>query len=184
VVSTLDVTAAAALSADEVLRRLGTSTAGLYDAEVASRRLVYGLNAVRADRARLLPVLWRQLRSPLLLLLAVAAVASYFVGERNDAVIIGVIFVASVGLGLVNEYRAEKAAEALHSQIRHRCVAQRDRHSTSVDITELVPGDVIVTGTPEGVGFARTPPVWLKAGDEVEVEISRIGVLRNRVEKE
>jgi 2-keto-4-pentenoate hydratase/2-oxohepta-3-ene-1,7-dioic acid hydratase in catechol pathway len=51
-------------------------------------------------------------------------------------------------------------------------------------ITELVPGDVIVTGTPEGVGFARTPPVWLKAGDEVEVEISRIGVLRNRVEKE
>ena len=51
-------------------------------------------------------------------------------------------------------------------------------------ITELVPGDVIVTGTPEGVGFARTPPLWLKAGDEVEVEISRIGVLRNKVERE
>ena len=51
-------------------------------------------------------------------------------------------------------------------------------------ITELVPGDVIVTGTPEGVGFARTPPLWLKAGDDVEVEISRIGILRNKVEKE
>lgn len=51
-------------------------------------------------------------------------------------------------------------------------------------ITELVPGDVIVTGTPEGVGFARTPPLWLKAGDQVEVEISRIGILRNRVEPE
>lgn len=51
-------------------------------------------------------------------------------------------------------------------------------------ITELAPGDVIVTGTPEGVGFARTPPLWLKAGDNVEVEISRIGVLRNRVERE
>jgi len=51
-------------------------------------------------------------------------------------------------------------------------------------ITELVPGDVIVTGTPEGVGFARTPPLWLKAGDNVEVEISKIGVLRNRVEHE
>ena len=49
---------------------------------------------------------------------------------------------------------------------------------------DLVPGDVIATGTPEGVGFARTPPLWMKAGDEVEVEISRIGVLRNRVEKE
>jgi 2-keto-4-pentenoate hydratase/2-oxohepta-3-ene-1,7-dioic acid hydratase in catechol pathway len=51
-------------------------------------------------------------------------------------------------------------------------------------VTELVPGDVIVTGTPEGVGFARTPPLWLKAGDEVEVEISRIGILRNSVEPE
>lgn len=50
--------------------------------------------------------------------------------------------------------------------------------------TELRPGDVISTGTPEGVGFARTPPLWLKPGDVVEVEISTIGVLRNRVEQE
>jgi 2-keto-4-pentenoate hydratase/2-oxohepta-3-ene-1,7-dioic acid hydratase in catechol pathway len=48
-------------------------------------------------------------------------------------------------------------------------------------VTSLEPGDVISTGTPEGVGFARTPPLWMKAGDVVEVEISRIGVLRNRV---
>jgi 2-keto-4-pentenoate hydratase/2-oxohepta-3-ene-1,7-dioic acid hydratase in catechol pathway len=47
--------------------------------------------------------------------------------------------------------------------------------------TELVPGDVIATGTPEGVGFARKPPLWLKPGDIVEVEISEIGVLRNPV---
>jgi 2-keto-4-pentenoate hydratase/2-oxohepta-3-ene-1,7-dioic acid hydratase in catechol pathway len=50
--------------------------------------------------------------------------------------------------------------------------------------TELVPGDVVSTGTPEGVGFARKPPLWLKPGDIVEVEISRIGVLRNRIEME
>jgi 2-keto-4-pentenoate hydratase/2-oxohepta-3-ene-1,7-dioic acid hydratase in catechol pathway len=47
--------------------------------------------------------------------------------------------------------------------------------------TELVPGDVIVTGTPEGVGFARKPPLWMKAGDTVEVDISGIGTLRNTV---
>jgi len=51
-------------------------------------------------------------------------------------------------------------------------------------ITPLEPGDVIVTGTPEGVGFARTPPLWLKSGDNVEVEISRVGALRNHVEPE
>ena len=46
----------------------------------------------------------------------------------------------------------------------------------------LYPGDVIITGTPEGVGMGRTPPEWMKPGDVVEVEIERIGTLRNRVE--
>jgi 2-keto-4-pentenoate hydratase/2-oxohepta-3-ene-1,7-dioic acid hydratase in catechol pathway len=50
--------------------------------------------------------------------------------------------------------------------------------------TELVPGDVIVTGTPGGVGAARTPPLWMKDGDEVEVEISRVGLLSNVVRLE
>jgi 2-keto-4-pentenoate hydratase/2-oxohepta-3-ene-1,7-dioic acid hydratase in catechol pathway len=47
--------------------------------------------------------------------------------------------------------------------------------------TQLVPGDVIATGTPEGVGFARKPPLWMKPGDTIEIEISQIGVLRNPV---
>lgn len=50
--------------------------------------------------------------------------------------------------------------------------------------TELHPGDVIATGTPGGVGAARKPPVWLRDGDLVEVEISGIGVLRNPVQDE
>ena len=47
--------------------------------------------------------------------------------------------------------------------------------------TTLEPGDIIATGTPEGVGFARTPPEFLKDGDVMEVEIEKIGVLRNPV---
>ena len=47
--------------------------------------------------------------------------------------------------------------------------------------TELAPGDVIVTGTPGGVGDARTPPIYMKAGDVVEVSIGSIGRLRNPV---
>jgi 2-keto-4-pentenoate hydratase/2-oxohepta-3-ene-1,7-dioic acid hydratase in catechol pathway len=47
--------------------------------------------------------------------------------------------------------------------------------------TTLEPGDVIATGTPEGVGFARNPPEFLKDGDVVEVDVSKVGVLRNRV---
>jgi 2-keto-4-pentenoate hydratase/2-oxohepta-3-ene-1,7-dioic acid hydratase in catechol pathway len=45
----------------------------------------------------------------------------------------------------------------------------------------LEPGDIIATGTPEGVGFKRNPPVFLRDGDVVEVEIEKIGTLRNPV---
>jgi acylpyruvate hydrolase len=48
----------------------------------------------------------------------------------------------------------------------------------------LEPGDIIFTGTPSGVGFARTPPVWMKNGDVCEVEIERIGTLRNPIADE
>jgi len=47
--------------------------------------------------------------------------------------------------------------------------------------TPLEPGDVIVTGTPGGVGAKRTPPLFMKAGDVVEVEVDAIGALRNGV---
>jgi 2-keto-4-pentenoate hydratase/2-oxohepta-3-ene-1,7-dioic acid hydratase in catechol pathway len=49
------------------------------------------------------------------------------------------------------------------------------------DFTALHPGDVIATGTPEGVGHGRKPPLWMKAGDVLEVEITVIGTLRTRI---
>jgi 2-keto-4-pentenoate hydratase/2-oxohepta-3-ene-1,7-dioic acid hydratase in catechol pathway len=52
------------------------------------------------------------------------------------------------------------------------------------EVLTLEPGDVIVMGTPAGVGQARTPPVWMKAGDTIEVEIERIGLLSNPIENE
>ncbi|MGA7431593.1 MAG: fumarylacetoacetate hydrolase family protein [Xanthobacteraceae bacterium] len=52
------------------------------------------------------------------------------------------------------------------------------------DFTPLSPGDVIATGTPEGVGHSRKPPLWMKPGDVLEVEISGIGTLRARVSDE
>jgi acylpyruvate hydrolase len=49
------------------------------------------------------------------------------------------------------------------------------------EIVTLEPGDMIATGTPSGVGFARNPQVFLKPGDQVEIEISGVGVLQNPV---
>ena len=47
--------------------------------------------------------------------------------------------------------------------------------------TTLLPGTVILTGTPQGVGMAMKPPLWLKAGDSVSIEIENIGTLTNPV---
>ena len=48
----------------------------------------------------------------------------------------------------------------------------------------LMPGDIILTGTPAGVGFVRKPPVFLKDGDTCEIEIEKIGILSNPVKNE
>ena len=50
--------------------------------------------------------------------------------------------------------------------------------------TTLVPGTVILTGTPHGVGMAMKPPRWLKSGDSITIEIEKIGALTNPVENE
>ena len=141
--SPLTAVEAAALRADDVLARLGSGAPGLTEDEAARRLRVVGPNAVRSHRVHALSVLASQLRSPLLILLAVTALASAFLGQVSDAVIIGVILAASVGLGFVNEYKAAKTAEALHSSVRHSCVTLRGGHPRTVDVTELVPGDVV-----------------------------------------
>lgn len=127
-----------------MLRGLGVdAAAGLARAEVLRRQAQFGPNAVSSHRARVLTVLWHQLRSPLLVLLLVAALASYLLGEQNEAVIIAVIVCGSVGLGFANEYRAERTAESLHARVRRRTVVLRDGCASTVDVTELVPGDMV-----------------------------------------
>ena len=116
---------------------------GLTALEVSERADSFGPNAVRSHHASAWSVLSRQLQSPLLWLLLAAALVSAFVGQGIDAVIIGVIVAASVSLGFVNEYRAERAAEAMHSEIRHDVVVTRDDTSVSVEVTHLVPGDIV-----------------------------------------
>jgi Mg2+-importing ATPase len=125
------------------LRWLEGSADGLSGAEASARLLRYGPNAVRTHRVCAIAVLGRQLRSAVLGLLAVTAVVSFFLGDSKQAIIIGVILAASIGLGFVNEYRAERASAALHSRVRHTALVRRDGLFTKVDVNVLVPGDVI-----------------------------------------
>ncbi len=140
---TMNVTVAASRSGDEVLAHLGVEPTGLATDEAAARLARHGPNAVATHRVRFLLVFWHQVHSALLFLLLAAALAAYLVGDRSDAVIIAVIVGLSVGLGFANEYRAERTAAALHSQIRHLAVVRRDGRPTEVDVTHLVPGDLV-----------------------------------------
>jgi len=140
------IEATAALMPEQVLAALRTRATGLTAPEVSERTERFGPNAVRSHHASAWSVLARQLRSPLLWLLLAAAAVSAVVGEGLDAAIIGLIVAASIGLGFVNEFRAERAAEAMHSEIRHEVAATRDGLPASVEVTHLVPGDIVHLG--------------------------------------
>ncbi len=139
----LTAAAVAAAPVDDVLARLGTSEKGLSSAEAAARLARLGPNSVRSHRVSAWAVLRRQLNNAVLVLLAVTAVVSFFLGDSTQALIIGVILVISIGLGFVNEFRAERATAALHSRVRHTAVVRRDGTTAALDVNTLVPGDVI-----------------------------------------
>ncbi len=147
----LDTKSVAAAPVDEVLRRLDSSAAGLSSAEASARLARYGPNAVRTHHVNALAVLGRQLRNAVLILLAGTAVVSYFLGDSMQATIIGMILVASIGLGFINEYRAERAAAALHAGVHHNALVRRDGEFVTLDVTALVPGDVIRLSLGEAV---------------------------------
>ena len=138
---TAEAVAGAAL--DDVLALLGTSIEGLSAGEAAARLARHGPNSLRTHHVSAWAVLRRQLNNAVLALLAVTAVASFFLGDSTQAVIIGVILAVSIGLGFVNEYRAEQATAALHSRVRHSALVRRDGQFVKVDVNELVAGDVI-----------------------------------------
>ena len=92
----------------------------------------------------------------------------------------------------------DEAGDVTHASLVTRLNGEEVQRATTDDLvftvpkliaycstfTELVPGDVIITGTTGGVGAYRKPPLWMKPGDVVEVEISGVGTLRNPVAQE
>jgi len=161
---------AATAALEEVLARLDSSADGLSSTEATARLQRNGPNALRTHRVNALAVLGRQLRSVVLGLLAATAVVSYFLGDTTQAIIIGVILAVSIGLGFVNEYRAERATAALHSRVHHSAVVRRDGHFIKVDVTDLVPGDVI------RLALGQTVPADVRLIEVTELECNE-GIL-------
>jgi len=68
-----------------------------------------------------------------------------------------------------------------HANTRDMIVPVAETVALLTECLTLEPGDLLVMGTPAGVGHARKPPVWMKEGDTIEIEIEKIGLLRNPI---
>ncbi len=128
----------------ELFVRVKSTRAGLSTEEAARRLRQYGPNLLKGQRElSRLSVLWNQFRSPLLLLLVFAAIASAFTGEFVDAGVVLLILAASAGIGYSREYSAQAAVVALGARVRTHARVLRDGAIRRVPAEEIVPGDVV-----------------------------------------
>jgi Mg2+-importing ATPase len=124
---------------------MGSTRQGLASSEAAERLRKFGANQLREARElSRLRVLGRQLGSPLLLLLAFAAIVAAAAGEFAEAAIVLTILCASVFIGYRREYSAHSAAAALRDRIKTRTKAMRDGLEQQVPVEKIVPGDVML----------------------------------------
>jgi Mg2+-importing ATPase len=132
------------LPSDEVLSRLGSSATGLTTEEVAKRLETYGSNEVarKGKRSAIIEFL-SHFSSPVTIILIIAAIISGILGDPIDAIIILSIVLVSVILDFTQEYRAERAAEALRRRVTTTATIFRNSTKQDIEISELVPGDVI-----------------------------------------
>lgn len=125
-------------------KELRTSKRGLSQEEADKRLIDYGVNEIRTEKGiSPFEILLFQFKDALILLLLFAAGTSVFLGEITDSIVISAIVIVSVSLGFVQEYRAEKAAEALKKLVSPIATVIRDGSEKQIDAKNLIPGDVL-----------------------------------------
>ncbi|HEX2855944.1 MAG TPA: cation-translocating P-type ATPase [Propionibacteriaceae bacterium] len=140
------------LPVDQVLAELGSTPQGLSEAEAAARLETHGHNELRAAGG-LSPwrILLEQLKNVLIVILLVATGISFALGEAVESLVIAVIVLFAVVLGFVQEYRAERAIDALRELAAPMATVTRDGREEAVAARTLVPGDVIVLASGDRV---------------------------------
>ncbi|ADV46127.1 HAD-IC family P-type ATPase [Nitratifractor salsuginis] len=118
---------------------------GLTEAEARKRLALYGPNRIEAvHKEKWYWILLRQFTDVLILILLVAAAISFAIGEMGDAVTILAIVVLNGILGFVQEFKAEKAIEALQKMLSPKCKVLREGREIEIDAAQLVPGDLVL----------------------------------------
>jgi len=156
------------INAEDVLKILKTSKTGL-TSEVAGKRLEqYGENKLAfKKRTTAFTIFLNQFKSYLIAILVVAAAISALIEFWLDAVVILAIVVMNAVLGFVQEYKAEKAVEALEKLAAPKAVVLRNGRQVTIPSPELVPGDIIL----------------LETGDKVPADVRLMEVVNFKVDE-
>ncbi len=155
-----------ARSAEDVLKSLDVDRdKGLSHAEINQRTLKYGKNILE-EKAKISPwkIFLSQFMSPLVWILFGAIIISTILGEYVDSVVIAIILVINAILGFIQEYKAEKAIEALKKMASLKARVIRNGIPEAIDSSELVPGDILVLEAGEKI------PADARIIDSVELQ--------------
>jgi Ca2+-transporting ATPase len=140
------------LTTDDAFQQLKSQPGGLSHVEVDERMLKYGPNELKAaHRISAWEILLEQFKNVLILILLGATAISLSLGHGVESIVIAVIVLFAVVLGFIQEYRAERAIEALRKMAAPTATVLRDGVETKVPARELVPGDVILLHTGDRV---------------------------------
>src|SRR5688500_7923948 len=133
------------ISAEEVLKQIGSNVNGLDDAAVQQKLAEHGKNELKAKK-KINPVFifFRQFVDVMILVLGVAAVISAFIGELSDTIVILIILILNAVIGFIQEYRAERAIEALQKMAAPSSHIIRNGKTVELPAAEIVPGDIIL----------------------------------------
>ncbi|MDP2984604.1 MAG: cation-translocating P-type ATPase [Candidatus Latescibacter sp.] len=156
------------LPIETIYSRLKSAPTGLTSAEATRRLAEHGPNELQAAH-RISPwtLLFEQFKNVLIVILLVATALSAFLGHGIEAIAIAVIVLFAVLLGFVQEYRADRAIEALRQMAAPTATTLRDGEEVELPARELVPGDVVL----------------LRAGDKIPADVRLIEAVNLQIEE-
>jgi Ca2+-transporting ATPase len=167
-ISTAKQSAWHTLPVEDVFRQLTSSEKGLTNDEARRRLADHGPNELeKGEVVSAWRILLGQFQNVLLIILIVATALSAWMGHGTEAVVIAIIVFFAVGLGFIQEFRAERAMEALARMAAPHATAVRDGRESDIAARDLVPGDVVL----------------LKAGDKVPADCRLVQIANLQAEE-
>jgi Mg2+-importing ATPase len=168
------------LHKENLFERYGTSDAGLDDAEAARRLKEYGANEIpHAGHRTTVNIFLSQFKNPLVYVLVFASALSSFLGDTTEAIIIVAIMLVNTLLGFVQEFRSERAVDALKKYLSYDTIIFRNGKKLQIDTSKLVPGDIAYLA----MGDVVPADIRLLEADDLETDESVLTGESTPVEK-